>query len=336
MKLRSDLFHKFYNYEYWPSWAFYFPVLLLWPYYAIKGKSLLFFTAANPCIPHGGSFGESKQKILSFINPKYLPETIFIKTENEIESITRFPWVAKPDIGERGDHVALIHSKQELKDYYQRLKRPFILQEYLTSNFEAGVMVYREPKTKKLYITSVAVKEFLKIIGDGKKSLFELVHQSPRARFQWERLKNNFSHEMILPVGSEFILEPIGNHCRGTTFINANELITKDLANALEESIAEMNDFNFGRFDLKADSATDLKSGRTIKIMELNGAFSEPGHIYDPQEKLWRSWRDLIVHWNLLAGICGQNLKQGHRATSFLDFVALYVDYRKLHKKSKV
>lgn len=294
----------------------------------------MFFTVANPCIPQGGCFGESKYNILSLIHPKYLPEIIFISKEDDLNQINKFPWVAKPDIGERGDHVSVVQSKDELLDYYKKLKRPFILQEYLTSPFEAGVMVYRDLKTLKLFITSVAIKGYLKVTGDGQRSMHDLVKESPRARFQWERLKTNFSVDFIPEKDEEIILEPIGNHCRGTTFINANELITPELAIALEEALSGVDEFYFGRFDLKADSAKDLKLGRTIKIMELNGAFSEPGHIYDPKEKLWRSWRDLLVHWNLLASICAKNMGRGHRPSTFLEFFTLYFDYRKLQKRA--
>lgn len=332
MEIRSEFFHKLTHYEYWPAWAFYFPVLALYPYFALRGRSMFFFTVANPCIPYGGCFGESKHQILQLLSPEFLPATTFIHKKSDLLKIDRFPVVAKPDIGERGDHVAVIESQRELETYFSHLNRPFLVQEYLTSTFEAGVMIYRDPESRQLTISSVAVKEYLKVTGDGTSNLETLIQRIPRAQFQWPRLKEKFPSDLILKDREVLVLEPIGNHCRGTTFLNANDLITPELCSALERALAPVKEFYFGRFDLKADSAEDLRRGVTIKIMELNGAFSEPGHIYDPREKLWKSWRDLIAHWNALSLICAKNTKRGFKASGFFDFASTYFSYRKLHQ----
>lgn len=331
MMSRSNFLHKLFHYEYWPAWAFYTPVFLLWPFFALRAKSLLFFTVANPCIPHGGSFGESKASILGLLHPKFIPASVSVHSVDDLNKNFSFPVVAKPDIGERGDNVKLIHTKEELEAYFHDLKRPFIVQEYLASQFEAGVMVYRDPKTRMLYISSIATKEFLKVRGDGVSNLKTLMHKTPRSRFQWERLKNELNPEKILRKNEEMLLEPIGNHCRGTAFINSNKLVTPALVSALDEALSPVKEFYFGRFDLKADSAEHLSRGDTIKIMELNGAFSEPGHIYDPNEKLWKAWKDLISHWMILSKVCRENYQRGYRPTSFLEFAGLYMNYKKLN-----
>ncbi len=335
MNRSSDFFHKLFHFEYWPAWAFYLPVYLLWPYFSWKGKSFLFFTSANPCIPHGGSFGESKSGILQILNPKFLPRTILVTSSHDIPIGLEYPIIAKPDIGERGDNISLVQTEEELKAYGKNLKRPFLIQEYLPSGFEAGVMVHRDPDTKKLEITSIAIKEFLSVTGDGVSNLGTLMLSKPRARFQWERLKKNLPMSTVLKAGEKLMLEPIGNHCRGTTFINANHLATPELVTALNEALNPGHEFYFGRFDLKADSSEEFKKGRTIKIMELNGAFSEPGHIYDPQENLLKAWRDLLQHWKILARISGKNKSRGFKTTSFSEFFYLYLDYRKLRHLSK-
>lgn len=331
MSLKSDFLHKFYNYEYWPAWVFYVPIYLLWPYFAYRARSILFFTIANPCIPHGGSFGESKVSILGLLSPHFLPTSFSVATIEDLQKDFPFPIVAKPDIGERGDNIRIINTKKELEKYYLDLGRPFIIQEYLTSQFEAGVMVFRDPNTRKLQISSIATKEFLKVRGDGISSVKKLMLENPRSRFQWERLKDEVDPDKILSKDEELLLEPIGNHCRGTAFINSNDLATPELTSALDKALGPAKEFYFGRFDLKADSAEQLKMGKTIKIMELNGAFSEPGHIYDPQEKLWNAWKDLIRHWNILSKVCRGNYQRGYRATPFLEFASLYKDYKKLN-----
>uniref|UniRef100_UPI004047C9FA hypothetical protein n=1 Tax=Roseivirga sp. TaxID=1964215 RepID=UPI004047C9FA len=49
-------FVKWLNYEYWPFWLFFLPLVPYWIYLAIRAKSFTYFTAANPGIEHGGVF----------------------------------------------------------------------------------------------------------------------------------------------------------------------------------------------------------------------------------------------------------------------------------------
>jgi len=43
--------------------------------------------------------------------------------------------------------------------------------------------------------------------------------------------KADFSPEEILPAGTVKLLEPIGNHNRGTKFLDGNHLINSELLN---------------------------------------------------------------------------------------------------------
>lgn len=326
----GDFFYRLQRFEYWPTAAQYFPVLVSWPYLCLKGKNILFFTAVNPFIYGGGSFGESKSEILSSLPPAYVPQSTLISPDQKLPENLAFPIVVKPDIGERGSLVTIIHSQAELENYHRNIGRKFLLQDYLSSDFEAGVMVIREPESGNFRITSIAVKEFLTVTGDGKKTLRELIMELPRARFQWERLKSEITGDKILKAGESLLLEPIGNHCRGTIFRNKNHLVTKELTEVMTELASSIKDFHFGRFDLKAESEEQFTRGETIKIMELNGAFSEPGHIYDPEASFLHSWKDLLVHWNQLAGIAGNNIKSGHRPLTLKELWTLYRNHCQL------
>ncbi|MEE8061562.1 MAG: alpha/beta fold hydrolase, partial [Gemmatimonadales bacterium] len=53
------------EWEFWPVWLFYIPVVgyILW--LGVKHRSLTLFTAANPALPDGGFVGESKAGILA-------------------------------------------------------------------------------------------------------------------------------------------------------------------------------------------------------------------------------------------------------------------------------
>jgi hypothetical protein len=51
--------------------------------------------------------------------------------------------------------------------------------------------------------------------------------------------------------------------------------------------------------------------------MELNGANSEPAHIYDPNMPLMQAYKDLITHWKTIYKISVLNNKQGIKYMPF-------------------
>jgi hypothetical protein len=323
--------HKWLNPEYWPFWAYYFPVFLLWPILSLRGRSLLFFSRVNSFILDGGTFGESKKEIAKFIPEEFLPRSIFVSPENTewTQQTISFPAILKPDVGERGDNIRIVHSREDIQSYQQGLGRAFLIQEFLSDPFEAGVMVARIEGSKQFRITSIVTKEFLSVRGDGVRTLFDLVEKNPRARFQWERLKDHFPANFVPPKDEVVLLEPVGNHCRGTKFLNGNHLLTPELEATMNSISARISGFDFGRFDLKAPGEKEFSKGEGLKILELNGAFSEPGHIYDPAYGLLSSWSDLIHHWWTLASLAGKSSISGLTLSSFL---RAWANHRKLSR----
>jgi len=324
-----DFWHKLTNYEYWPTWLFYLPVYLCWPVFSWRAGSVFFFTMVNPGIKGGGSFGESKADILQKLPSETIPQTRFIKSQALLPTDLDFPVVAKPDVGERGTQVKIIHDQIELSAYQCELGQSFIIQDYLNGDFEAGVFVYRDPKQNKIIVSSITQKEFLTIQGDGKKTIGQLVDQTPRSRFQWKRIKDKFDENKILELGEVLILEKIGNHCKGTKFIDRNDLKTIELEKYFENLFQKLPDLFYGRFDLKADSIEKFKRAETIKFMEFNGAFSEPGHIYDPKHSLISAWSDLLSHWWVMAKIAGNNKKNGINPLTPKELWIQFGDYRR-------
>jgi hypothetical protein len=57
----------------------------------------------------------------------------------------------------------------------------------------------------------------------------------------------------------------------------------------------------------------DLKAGKNFCIIELNGAGSEPTHIYDPGHSLFFAWKEIARHFKLLCTISILNHKRGFR-----------------------
>ncbi|MBK8845059.1 MAG: ATP-grasp domain-containing protein [Bacteroidetes bacterium] len=314
---------KWTNYEYWPWWFFYIPVLPYWLWLSIKTRSLAFFTATNTNIEMGGFFGESKIDILNQIPTHYRPKTIYITSNNPVEAVQQnnfeFPVVAKPNIGERGFNVEKINSAAELATYHEAVSTEYIIQEFIDYSIELGVLFYRLPNHDKGLVTSITIKEFLTVTGDGKSTIVELMNQHTRARFQITAIINKLGEasKAVIAKGEKVLLEPIGNHCRGTRFINGNHLINEKLHAVFNTVTKDMAGFYYGRFDLKVKSIDDLYAGKNIRIMELNGASSEPGHIYDTSYGLINAYKNLMYHWNILADIAIQNRARGIKPVSF-------------------
>lgn len=312
---------KIFNYEYWSWWVFYLPMAPYWLFQAIRAKSLTYFTAVNPSIEAGGFYGEHKSEILKYIPAEYLPTTIYISPEisfNEVLNMLHsrglnYPIIAKPNVGERGTSVAKITSEAQLKSYHESIEAEYLIQEFIDYPIELGVLFSRMPSEKSGKVSSVTLKEFLTVVGDGQSSIETLVQNNTRARFQLEALRERLGEGMneVLKAGEKRILEPIGNHCRGTKFVNANHLINDRLHEIFSRIANSFEGFYYGRFDMKVTSLEDLYAGKNIRIMELNGVSSDPGHIYDPRYYLWQAYRDLGWHWNRVAEISIANQKKG-------------------------
>lgn len=339
---------KMTNFEYWSMWFFYLPTLPYGLYLALRSGSMAYFTSVNPAVPLSGMKGQPKQDILKLLDEKYLPKSLYFKHNSEFEFVKtemekkqiNLPFIIKPEIGERGKGVEKMDSFEELesylKEYTQQNKADFIIQEFLTEPIELGVLYYRLPnnlknkvsekqnkgrlkKFRNSAITSIVQKEFLTVIGDGKKTLSQLIEDSDRARFQKKRLEKEFADKwnVTIPTNEKILLEPIGNHCRGTKFLDANNLITEKNVAAFDEIMKPLANYYYGRFDIKVSSISDFKEGKGIKIMEVNGVASEPAHIYDPKTPILKAYQAIFWHMKIIQVISFQNKKDGIAFASF-------------------
>lgn len=315
---------KWSNWEFWPFSLLYFPVGFYYAWLAIKRGSFFFFTASNPSIEFGGMMGEKKSEIYKLIPKKYLPKTKLF-SKHEVSEARQFalklgyPVIAKPDIGERGNWVEKIQSEEDLNKYVDSCPVPFLIQELIKYPVELGVFYSRLPEQKSGKITSIVEKSFLRVKGDGRSTVKELLLRDPRASIQadmdHDRLKPIID---LVPENNQTVeIESIGNHCRGTMFLDKTDRVTSELTHAFDQLANEIPDFYFGRFDIRCKSLEDLTRLHHFKILELNGAGAEPGHIYQPGYSLIKAYGDIIWHLATLAEISYQNKKRGHQYDSF-------------------
>ncbi|MBV6644341.1 MAG: hypothetical protein KI790_02770 [Cyclobacteriaceae bacterium] len=309
------------NYEFWPFDVFYIPVYFYFTFLIIRCRSFFFFTASNPTFEFGGMLGEQKSELFKLIPEKYLPITqLFFPTSTSADVLSyaqqngiRYPFILKPDIGERGWMVAKIKDKASLQAYLEKVKVPFLLQEYVEYPVELGVFYVRFPNQPYGTVTSIVKKGFLSVVGDGEHTVRELLRQNVRALLQVD-----FSSDFVQQIadqkpkkGEVLEVESIGNHCRGTTFLDFNHRISAALTAEINKLALSIPGFHFGRFDLRCKSLEDLEQGQNFKILELNGAGAEPGHVYQPGYSIFKAYRDICRHLSLLAKVSRQNHRLG-------------------------
>lgn len=344
---QSTFFVKLMHWEYWPSFVVYAPTAFFYLYFAIRSRRLFYFTPVNPVIETGGVFGESKINILNRIPAEVLPKTAFIAKENQTlayiinagknAGIT-FPFIAKPDVGERGFLVEIIKNEAALVDYLKNINAPFIIQELITSPIELSVLHYRMPDATKGKITSICIKRTLFVIGDGQSTVAELMLKKPRARLQFARFQENYPTilKRIPAKGEAVELEPVANHSRGTTFLNGNHLHSEKLERVFDNIAFQMDGIYYGRFDLKCESIELLEEGKGISILEFNGVAGEPAHIYDPEFPVWKAYRDIYRHFKIIYQIGRVQQKKGITAMSLSEMRASYRRYNKYLAAAKV
>ena len=236
----KTFFYKLFHWEYWPSFMFYIPNLPTAFYLAIKARNPVFYTAVNPAIKNSGNGTESKYKTIQLIPEQYRPKTIFVKSNEDFETAFKniestqitFPLIAKPDIGFRGILVQKIDSKNELETYLKNYPIDIILQEFISYKKECGIFYYRIPNEKTGTITSITLKKFPTITADGISTLSELILADKRAVLYYDILKKIHQDDIFsIPKNNEeIILTVIGNHSKGTQFIDGNHLINEKTA----------------------------------------------------------------------------------------------------------
>ena len=226
--------------EYWPTWILYLPVavqLLLRGFR--KGNHHLDFTACNPCMPISGLVEESKSEILdqvgdqNSIAPYQILKHDLAPEERERlvdtflgTQLPAFPVVAKPDKGQRGTDVVIAHSREELDGTLADHTQDWILQKYILGE-EFGIFVILPPEGEG-FLFGINGKRFPKVEGDGEHSLEDLILADPRAVCQAPMLLRAHAENLyrVPEAGERIPLTEVGNHSRGTEFLECSDLIT--------------------------------------------------------------------------------------------------------------
>ncbi len=325
--------------EFWPPWAVYPPIFLYVFWLGIRHRSLTLFTAANPAIHAGGFIAESKSDILDNLNGAgdFIARHIRIPVAGSLPIALRFmdrenldfPVVLKPNIGQRGSGVKIVHNREQLESELSSVLEPMILQEYAPGP-EFGVFWYRLPGEPKGKIFSITEKILPELIGDGKRTLERLILDDPRAvamaKFYLKAHPN--ASDRIPEEGENVRLTEIGTHCRGAIFLDGMKVNSPELEQSIEEISSTFDGFWFGRYDIRAQTADDLTRGRNFKVIELNGVTAEATHIYDPKNSLFQAWKILAEQWSIAFEIGKRNRAAGTEPAGVKELFRLLKHYR--------
>ena len=330
------------KWEYWPPWLSCLPLVGWIGVLAIRHRSLVVFTGANPAIPAGGFIGESKAAILEGLSrsrDRVARSELIAGSLSEIAKRDRIhtwlqrerlslPIVLKPNEGQRGSGVVIAKSSDELHAYLRQSTVDTIAQEYVPG-VEFGVFYCRKPSEARGRIISLTEKRLPFVVGDGHRSLERLILDDRRslgmARFHLRRQQTRLNE--IPATGEVVSLGDLGNHCRGALFLDGRAALTPEVERAFDDMSRVFDGFYFGRYDVRARSVEDFSAGR-LTVIELNGVTSEATHIYDPRIGLLEAYRALFEQWRFAFEIGAENVRRGAETTSIRELVRLLLRYR--------
>lgn len=266
---------------------------------------------------------ESKKEIYDIIPPQYIPKTLFFKNGTAAADILQavavsgiaLPCIAKPDIGGKGRGVEKIYTPENIVAYAGKINMDFLVQEFIPYPEEVGIFYCRMPGKPDGFISGIVAKEFLIVKGDGISTLTQLIEKDPRYHLQLPALQKIYGNGLneVLKKDEVKNLVPYGNHARGAKFIDVSYWADEEFTKSIDQVCKQIPEFYFGRLDVMYSNKEDLKAGKNFCIIELNGAGSEPTHIYDPGHSLFFAWKEIARHFKLLCKISIKNHQRGFR-----------------------
>ena len=331
---RQPFFIRLFHWEYWPFSVVYVPIYFIWVGLCAIARSFFFFNAANPRIENGGFLNESKKDIAALVPESLQPKTIFCNPGVSPEIVwqqlekkgMRFPMIGKPDVGGRGRGIEKLADRDALERYISRLTMPFHIQEFIDYPLETGIFYHRFPLHAKGNISGIVHKEFLVVEGDGRSTVRDLLKKNTRGILQLEALADEQPGllDFIPAMHEQQVISPYGNHARGAKFLDDSARISPALIDSIDAICKQIPAFYFGRLDIRYASWEQLERGEALCIIEVNGAGSEPTHMYDPRHSLFFAWKEIIRHWIILWKISRQNHARGFRYLSLSEGIAMF------------
>lgn len=323
-----------------PSELLYIPHGFYWLWLMIRHRGTALPASANPGIYMSDLSGQSKRGLYELMGDvgrkQFAPFVSIVAHETPREDIASlmhgaglsFPVVAKPDIGRNGRGVKIVEDMDALVEHCSKFPRGtrMMIQRLITEEGEAGIFYVRKPSEPSGRISSLTLKYFPSVVGDGTATVRELILRDPRAsKIKDLYFRRNHKYlDTVLAKGERHKLVTVGNHIRGALFEDGELYITPEMVAAFDTISKEITGFYFGRFDVRYSSLEELKQGKGFTIIEYNGASSEPTHVWDRRTSFWKTYRDLLAHWRYAFEIGAENRARGAQTFSLAQVLREY------------
>lgn len=314
---------------------FWNPRLFEIPYYCylifqclIKGVGFKSLAKANYALDHGEiGLGSKYQSQLAFDQSYFLPTTLIAaslsirekeKLINDFVGEHGYPIILKSDVGCVGKGICKISSDEELKAKISLLLGDYILQKFTEYQCEYGIFFIRYQGREK--ISGMNKKHFPSVVGNGKDNVLALAKQHERYTHHWQSFLQSVKLERIPKEGEEVKLSFIGSHTLGCKFTDDTQRVTPELEAAVFRFFKSQPGFNFGRFDIKAESEEALLNGDFV-VIEVNGVASLPTNMFDPKLSLFDAYRIFLHHGKMLVKIAKENHAKPMRLLPYRDII---------------
>lgn len=345
-----------------PPALFYIPLVINWLRLGLKHRSLTLPTAANPSIFTGGMWGETKSSYFNDVTPherQWIAGFVLVNRDAEVEDaagdIARaerlldeagldYPLIAKPDIGWHGHGVRRIDDREALADYIAKFPtaHTVVLQRYVPYPAEAAVLYARLPGETNGRILSLTLRYFPHVIGDGRKTVRDLINCDARAQWKSDfHLGGDPTHRGVdkidldrVPERGEVVrIALIGNQRAGGLYRDGRRHITPVLEERFDAIARSMTEFHYGRFDLRFGTIEGLMQAEDFAIVEINGIGGEAIDCWDPHLGVRECYRRLVEQQRLLFQIGKRNRARGFRPTEVGEFVSSLFKQNKLIRR---
>ncbi len=316
-------------YEFWPPRIFEAPYYLyLGLQCLLKGVSIKSLAKANYGLNHGEiGLGSKYESQLAFDQDYFLP-TVLINASLSVSAkkdmISDFakqhgyPVILKSDVGCVGKGICKISNEKDIEVKAPLLLGDYILQKFTPYKHEYGVFYTRYKGKPK--ITGINKKHFPSVVGNGRDTVLQLAQQHERYSHHWHSFLQSIDVNHIPEKGEEVGLSFIGSHTLGCKFTDDTYLVTEALEESVFTFFESQPGFNFGRFDVKAESEAAFKAGKFV-VIEVNGVASLPTHMFDPKLNVLGAYKIFFEHGKMLVNIAREHKLKTMELLSYREIV---------------
>jgi hypothetical protein len=318
----KNLMYKLWKWERWDYRIKYIPLYPVWLWYCFRARSLWFFSTSNPTLTFGGFEGEGKKEMYDQLPPSTYPKSCYISGSMSFAEAEKavaadnftYPFAVKPNVGMMGYLFRKIDDINMFRQYHEKVRVDYIVQEFVEYPIEVSVFYWRMPDQAKGTITGFVKKEVPEVQGDGMTSFEQLMQQLiGRPGFKIEEWKAKHERKLheVIPDGEKVRLSLVANLSRGGRLVSLKHHKDEKLLKVFDDLSHYTKHFYYGRYDIKCASIEDLKEGTNFSILEFNGSGAEPHHVYGAGNTLLQAHKIFLQHWKVLYKISKYNHDKG-------------------------